>query len=439
MTKLSLTQKIKLLESIRHEIKKKRVILDESKDKFGMEEMSQLIKVKNTSQVKGYPFKIKGRSLKCNENIAIKVVPIESKYEKEQHPCYIENMVLRELTDNFVLNNISPHVTHYLGTQKVTNKSRALKQLNLKRLQVEDRIRSSSNMLISEYVHGGSLDSWVFDTYENDKEVSSEQWKYIVFQLIYTIIAMQHHYKLMHNDFHYGNILIDDTIEPSGYFVYEINNKKYYLKNTGIIPKLWDFEFSMVHSNNIKGSYPNKFIIDCVSQDTTKNVPDKFNEHYDIHYLLTSLLDLYISQELFDFIMQLYPQELIPEESSSDDSDDMESNNTNSDSGSSSSTLTDSNISGNSGTQTTESNSIIDSTESTSDSTNYGNSSSTDYGNSSSYENAYLKEGRMVNGIEHQFSMPKPLSILESEYFANLTIKPDDFDDNNCIHFKAKL
>lgn len=436
MSKLSLNHKIKVLESIRHEIKKKRVMLDESKDKFGMEEMSQLIKVKNTSQVKGYPFKIKGRSLKCNENIAIKIVPIETKYEKDEHPCYIENMVLRELTDNFVLNNISPHVTHYLGTQKVNNKSRALKQLNLKRLQVEERIRSSSNMLISEYVNGGSLDTWVFDTYENDKEVSSEQWKYIVFQLIYTIIAMQHHYKLMHNDFHYGNILIDDTIEPSGYFVYEINNKKYYLKNTGVIPKLWDFEFSMVHSNNIKGCYPNKFIIDCVAEDTTKNVPDTFNEYYDIHYLLTSLLDLYISQDLFDFIMQLYPQELIPEETSSDDSISTNDSNSSGTDSSDSDTLTNSS---DSGTITNSSNLVSSNSIAGSSTTSSGTNSSEYSYDSNSSGDQYLKEGRMVNGVEHYFSMPKPLSILESEYFVDLTKKPEDFDENNYIHFKAKF
>ena len=98
----------------------------------------------------------------------------------------------------------------------------------------------------------------------------------------------------------------------------------------------------MVYSNKIQDSYPNKFITgsfeydrkehktivkeeDLESQDTEDiNVPFNYNEVYDPHYFLTSLLDLYISQELFDWIISLYPRELIPEEesSSNDSSDD---------------------------------------------------------------------------------------------------------------------
>ena len=45
--KNQLSNKIKKLKDIRHEIKKKRVIFDENKEKFGLEEFSQLTKVKN--------------------------------------------------------------------------------------------------------------------------------------------------------------------------------------------------------------------------------------------------------------------------------------------------------------------------------------------------------------------------------------------------------
>ena len=85
--------------------------------------------------------------------------------------------------------------------------------LNLKRLEVENVIRTHSNVVISEFVEGKSLDNWIHDTYENDNKISDIQWKIIVFQLIYTIYVMQVYFKLMHNDFHYGNILIDNTIK----------------------------------------------------------------------------------------------------------------------------------------------------------------------------------------------------------------------------------
>ena len=42
-----LNKKIKYLEDIRHEIKKRRILFDENKERFGLNELSQLIKVKN--------------------------------------------------------------------------------------------------------------------------------------------------------------------------------------------------------------------------------------------------------------------------------------------------------------------------------------------------------------------------------------------------------
>jgi serine/threonine protein kinase len=210
-----LDKKLKYLQEIRHEIKRKRFIFDEGKEKLGLDELSQLIKVKNTSDVKGYPFKAyktKYESKTRGIKFGIKIVPIETKYEKHEHPSNLEGLILKELTDNIINKDVSPHIVYYLGSQKITNKSRALKMLNLKRLEAEEKIRTHSNMLISEFVEGGSLDNWIFETYEQDKEISDIQWKNIVFQLIYTISIIQKRYRLMHNDFHYGNILIDDTI-----------------------------------------------------------------------------------------------------------------------------------------------------------------------------------------------------------------------------------
>ena len=57
----------------------------------------------------------------------------------------------------------------------MSNKSRALKFLNLKRLEVEELVRTHSNMLISEYIEGGSLDSWIYNIYENDAEIKDEE------------------------------------------------------------------------------------------------------------------------------------------------------------------------------------------------------------------------------------------------------------------------
>jgi hypothetical protein len=237
---------------------------------------------------------------------------------------------------------------------------------------------------------------------------------------------------MMHNDFHYGNILIDTSIKPGGYLVYQIDQKTYYLKNTGIIPRLWDFEFSMVYSDKIPEAYPNKFILgpykydrklhktiitddemDNLS-DSELNVPFNYNEVYDVHYFLTSLLDLYISQELFDWIIELYPRELIPDDTDS----------------------------------TASSSSSVASTSETSSSSNSSSSSSLDSfthsetetkstSNKNSDDNKYLLEGRLINGANDVFQLPTPLELLKQKFFEPFTVKPDDFDEKTAIYFNA--
>jgi hypothetical protein len=429
----SFNKRIKYLQTIRHEIKKSRILFDETRERFGLDELSQLVKVKNTSEIKGYPFKGYKRSYnKITRGIkfGLKVVPIETKYDKLEHPCNLEGIVLKYLTDNIVNKNISPHLVYYLGTQKVSNKSKSLKMLNLKRLEVDGSIRTHSNMLISEYVDGGSLDNWIYNTYENDKEIEDDQWKNIVFQLIYTIAIIQKYYKMMHNDFHYGNILIDTSIKPGGYLVYQIDQKTYYLKNTGIIPRLWDFEFSMVYSDKIPEAYPNKFILGPYEydrklhktiitddemenlSDSELNVPFNYNEVYDVHYFLTSLLDLYISQELFDWIIELYPRELIP-----DDTDSTASS-----------------------SSSVASSSDLDSSSSSSsslDSFTHSKTETKSTSNKNSDDNKYLLEGRLINGANDIFQLPTPLELLKQKFFEPFTVKPDDFDEKTAIYFNA--
>lgn len=438
---LTLDERSKILQNIRHELRKRRFVLDESRDKFGLDELSLLMKVKNTSEVKGYPFKASKSSLSVakGEKIALKIVPIETKYDKTEHPCHLEHIFLKELTDNIVTKQVSPHIAQYLGVQKVSNKSRALKQLNLKRLEVSGKVKTNSVMLIAEYVTGGALDNWIFNTYENDKEILDVQWKNIVFQLIYTIAVMQKHYKMMHNDFHYGNILIDDTIKPGGYFVYEIDSQIYYIKNTGIIPKLWDFEFSMVYSNNVPESYPNKFITGSFEHDRkrhvtivndeeideTHNVPFNYNEVYDLHYFLTSLLDVYISQELFDWILSLYPSELIPsDEASTDDSERAVS-------------LVETQ-SYKSSHVTESSDDFAKSSQQTDNVSVWSTESSASTSSSSAEVDMYLNEKRLINGVEEQFKdLPTPLSILKNDFFESFTKVPADFKEEEAIYFKA--
>ena len=485
--KFNYQEKLDLLKKISHEIKKKRFILNDSVEKFGFDDLSLLTKVKNTSQIKGYPMvasKITSKILK-GVKIGLKVVPVETKYPKDEHPSNLEIIALKELTKEIVCKNISPHIAYYLGSQKVSNKCKALKFLNLKRLEVEELVRTHSNILISEFIEGNSLDTWVYDTYEDDNSISDDEWRMLVFQITYTLAILQKKYRFMHNDMHYGNILVDTSLkkEPGQYFVYSINNKKYYIPNLGYLVKFWDFEFAMAYSDKIPDYYPNKFIIGKYTFDrknfvtkehslelnnntddsTEFNVPYNYNEVYDLHYFLTSLLDLYISQELFDWIVSIYPDELIPMEESSDYT-------TNSDSDSNS----DSNlqmVSEIKEEDTSEiklkkklerlnvkdidysSKDIVSKSESQSsnnsnNSNNFNNSNSSNSSNSSNVESSssdniydrYLADGRIKNGIDEEFSdLPIPIKLLDNDFFGKFTKKPVDFDESKAIYFDSGI
>jgi hypothetical protein len=461
--------KLSILRGIRNDIKKKRFVLDENINNFGFDKMTQLKKVKNIDEIKGYPFVASKKTSKTLKGLklGLKIVPSELKYNKFEHPSNLEYIALKELTDNIVYKNISPHIAFYIGIQKVSNKSRALKFLNLKQLETDQLIRANSNVLLSEYVEGGSLDNWIHDMHEEDRKISDDEWKSMVFQLVYTLSVIQHYYKMMHNDFHYGNILIDDTITPGGYFVYETMGKKYYIKNNGIIPKIWDFEFGMVYSNKIKDFYPNKFIIGDLEHNrkthitkdpddvvkrfemyskkkkgieyeneteedskSDRNVPYNYNEVYDLHYFLASLLDLYISQDLFDWIIEIYPNELIPRDDSTCTSDATYTTGATSTSDTTSTADT---------TNATDTTSDSSSDSSTNDSGSSTSDSSSD-SSTSEYEIEYLTDGRMNCGVEKLFdNLPTPTSILDHDFFKSLTIKPADFDISEAIYFKSGI
>jgi serine/threonine protein kinase len=441
----TLQDKLRLCNTIKRSLYKKRIVLDENVDKFGCTELTQLTKVKNTSEIKGYPFKGRIKSVKIP--IGIKVVPNETKYDKKEHPSYLEFMFLKMLTEDVLEKNVSPHITYYLGQQKVSNRCRALKVLNLKRLEVEEKIRSNSHILLSEYVDGGSLDNWIYNLYEADHEVSDIQWKGIVFQLLYTISVLQEKYRMMHNDFHYGNILMDTSIQKGGYFVYKWKGKTFYVPNSGFIPKLWDFEFSMVYDPK-SNFYPNKFVFGAHDFDTKtqtaralysddddaqNNVPISYNEVYDVHYFLTSLLDLYISQEVFDWILSLYPKELIPPDENTSSHDAA-----NTTEGSEGTKRTQS-TAGTAGTKGTED----AGTECTSYSSHTSDPTSTTatHSSRSSTETSQspLLDGRLINGVEATYEhLPTPSNLLRSEFFSLFTKKPEDFDEKNSMVFELK-
>jgi len=437
---MNIDDKLKKIKDIKNNISKKRIIFDESREKFGFDVMKQLAKVNNTSEIKGYPFIVYRKDDEKNNfcKYAVKVIPIETKYDKKQHPSTIEIDILKQLTEKLVDRKLTPHITYYLGSNKISNKSRSIKHLNIKKLEVQQSVRSSSYILISEYVDGGSLESWAYSKYENDVRISEIEYKGLIFQLIYTLAILQKKYRFMHNDFHFGNILIDTSIESGGCFKYTIDNKTFYIPNHGFIPKLWDFEYTMVFSNNL-ACHPNKFVLgpleydsvnhktiedldllDLTTNDEPLNVPLQFNETYDLHYFLTSLLDLYdVPSQVKNWITGLYPKELIPE---NENTESTYSSYYSSDSSNNNVSDNKSKMSDISSRQSSSERSSTNSSQRSSErsSSNYS-SRSTD-----NDETEFLFKGRIKNEVEKQFlDLPTPFQLLSDDFFKEFLTKND--------------
>lgn len=446
---LDYKEKLELLSNIRQRIKRKKIRFDETEKNFGFDSMYSLISVKNTSEVKGYPFECYNKG---DFKYALKIVPGEKKFNKDRNPSKLEIIVLKKLTQDLVDTYISPHITYYFTNFKIPNRCTALKCIDLKRLEAEDRIHRNSHVLVSEYIQGGCLDDWVYDQNEKDINPSDNEWKCIVFQVLYTLMVLENKYKLNHNDTHYGNILMDTKIKSGGYFVYKIiekdnTSKTYYLKNRGCIPKLWDFEYAMVYSDEIEGTFPNQFVIGPLEYDVEKHetieeystpeeeytytVPVQYNEFYDAHFFLCSLLDLVISKPLFDWILSVYPESVIPPSEYSTDSylssescsDDF---------------ITESEESSGSGSslyssKVTESIKEYHTSDSVSDS-----DLDSDVSELLS-ESVYVKEGRLVNGKTAHLVIPTTRDLLSHLFFDSLRQVPEDFKKENSIFFEYKL
>jgi hypothetical protein len=239
---------------------------------------------------------------------AIKVIPLENRYEKHIHPSHLEVTYLKELTA-LVRNYHTPHIAYHFEHFEVKNNTKALTCFPLKEFRHE--LFKDTLILVAEFVSGGSLEEWIQT--DETAVIADGVWKYIIFSIAWTMYILQDKYRLMHCDLHFGNILIDTCISSQDKLPMEyrlnVDGKQriFHVPQLGVLPKAWDWEFTHTHNDSIKGVYPNRF---GAKED---NIPGYFNPVYDLHCFLASLLEMNIPTSVRDFILSLYPPELIPE------------------------------------------------------------------------------------------------------------------------------
>ena len=262
-------------------------------------------------------------------------------------------------------------------------------------------ICKSCHILVAEYVPGGSVDQWV----KKNDDISEAQWKYLIFSMLWTLVILQEKYLFMHNDFHYGNILIDTSIDPKDKIIlkYHLGSGQdetiFHIRNVGIMPKIWDLEFSNAYSN-ISGGSANEF------GRNDENIPNEFNPYYDAHLFLTSLLELdKLSPNARQWILENYPKEVIPEIYSDYDSESCSGSEMSVDSSTTSSMF-----------YCTDEESI-ESRKSLQTSVCDDESDSSQESSVDQTRTDYLLGDRLLNGAEKLVSLPTPRSLLNSKFF----------------------
>ena len=238
----TISQKLQLLFEIDQKFKNGVIVFDPSQLHFGFKRMQQLYPVVD-DEIKGYPC-IAYNKLTDSIKYGVKIIPLELKFDLDNHPANIE-IILLELFKQLVIDSVTPHITFYFKALNIPNTKKSVTMFPLK--GQKKYIYKHCNILIAEYVPGGSIQEFV----QEQPNLSDRQWKYIIFSMAWTLFILQSKYEFMHNDFHYGNILIDTTIDPlnKSYLQYQLilpddTQITYSIQNAGILAKLWDLEFA---------------------------------------------------------------------------------------------------------------------------------------------------------------------------------------------------
>ena len=170
-------------------------------------------------------------------NIAVKIIPLS--YNDRMNIYDTRYQVWRELktldlVSDLVYRRIIPNMplvySHYV--------------CNFCQYENENIIGKNNKMclLILNELSDIDLKHWIIEI--SKKKLKTEEleniWYNVFFQIWAAIFCIQKHYQLIHNDLHWSNILVD-YIDTKGYWIYIIDNIKYYVPNKGFLLKLWDF------------------------------------------------------------------------------------------------------------------------------------------------------------------------------------------------------
>jgi len=129
---------------------------------------------------------------------------------------------------------------------------------------------------INEYANFQDFHQWA------RKQHSFQEWLNALFQIMVGLSCLNRYFDMIHSDFHTGNILVQ-KVPPGGYWVYTIDNFKYYLPNLGFVLLIHDFGFAWI---------PNKLIpVDFHCKETLRYITRYGRHYYDLQCIIEFLFD----------------------------------------------------------------------------------------------------------------------------------------------------
>jgi hypothetical protein len=217
-------------------------------------------------------------AIKESKQISKKVLKFTSdqlydifKSENQYNQHSLIELIAQTLTNQLIFQKICPHfsLNYYWDYDSKT------------------KIISSYN----EFANAESFHTWALsNTYTDDI------WFNALFQIMYALISIKRYYNMIHTDFHTDNILVH-KVKPGGFWVYTLNNIKYYLPNLGFVFLLHDFGFAWI---------PKKLVVKWHHTDTLKYITDIGQQYYDISHFINSLTSQYDLPEYFQWFINTH-------------------------------------------------------------------------------------------------------------------------------------
>lgn len=123
------------------------------------------------------------------------------------------------------------------------------------------------------------------------------EWKSCILQIFFSIFCLQYYCGFLHNDLHWGNVLVS-KVKKGGYWVYNIHHKEYYIKNEGYLFMIWDFGFANLHPELVRCKEYDKSCHDFLK---ILNTPKWINKYFENVKVPSGIVDFCLNTRSIKF------------------------------------------------------------------------------------------------------------------------------------------